>query len=79
MTPDGSLLAEVTPRGMDGADAFCLLPRAAPQASEWEYLGPVSPPVQGGGYSGYAVSYDGQSIVLWNVSNPSFALVTSYP
>jgi hypothetical protein len=79
MTPDGSLLAEVTPRGMDGADAFCLLPRAATQASEWEYLGPVSPPVQGGGYSGIAMSYDGQSIVLWDASNPSHALVTSYP
>ncbi len=41
VTPDGSLLAQATPRGMDGADAFCLLPRAATQASQWEYLGPV--------------------------------------
>ena len=79
MTPDGSLLAQATPRGMNGAEAFCLLPRAATQASEWEYLGPVSPPVPGGGYYVYMLSYDGQSVVIWDVSNPSSTLVTSYP
>ena len=79
MTPDGSLLAQATPRGMDGAEAFCLLPRAATQASQWEYLGPVAPPVPGGGYYLYALSYDGQSVVIWDESNPSSTLVTSYP
>jgi len=77
--PDGSLLAQATPRGMDGAEAFCLLPRAATQASEWEYLGSVAPPVPGGGYYVYMLSYDRQSVVIWDVSNPSSTLVTSYP
>jgi hypothetical protein len=77
--PDGSLLALATPRGMDGATAFCLLPRAATQASQWEYLGPVSPPVPGGGYYLYALSYDGQSVAIWDESNFSSTLVTSYP
>jgi len=56
MTPDGSLMAQATPRGMDGEDAFCLLPRAATQASAWQHLGPLSPPVPGGGYCLYALS-----------------------
>jgi hypothetical protein len=79
VTPDGALLALATPRGMDGASAFCLLPRAATQASQWEYLGHVSPHVPGGGYYLYMLSYDGQSVVIWDISNPSSTLVTSYP